>query len=326
MIRFGAWVALAALLAATQPASAQDAVAVVEPDVPAEYTALIDSAVEEFAGGRWVEARALFGRAQAMYPNARALRGVGMAAFELRDYVEACRALEGALLATRRPLSVEQRRQVEALRARALNFVGRFVLGAVSAGATLSVDGHVVPPGPTILLSIGDHELVLSEPSRAPRRISIAVRGGEADLAIDFPEGDLSAAVAPEAVVALDAPRTRPSRGDTRDESTGSAWPYAVVGVGAALTVAGAIVLGVGISDYSTVSGATAGSAEWADLESAYDRAPTLGWIGGALLGVGLASAGLGVVWAVTRGGEHADDGETWVALGLGSITVGGQF
>ena len=326
MLRFGGSVAFAALLVVVQPARAQDAVAVVEPAVPAEYASLIDSAVEEFAAGRWAEARALFSRAQAMYPNARALRGAGMAAFELRDYVEAYRSLSEALVATRRSLSAEQRAQVEALRARAQNFVGRFALEPVAAGATLSVDGRVVALGPTLILAIGEHELTLSEPSRPARRTSVNVLGGEADVAVVFPPGDTIAAAAPETVVALDPPRAVPVQSAIPRRSTASAWPYVIVGVGSALTIAGAIFLGLGISDASTVSDATAGSAEWADLESAYDRAPTLQWTGGALLGVGLAAVGTGIVWAVGQSGADADDGETWVALGLGSLTVGGRF
>src|SRR5262249_43441282 len=58
---------------------------------------LIADAVAEYDAGHFEEARALFRRAQAEAPSARTLRGIGMASFELRDYVEADRALAAAL-------------------------------------------------------------------------------------------------------------------------------------------------------------------------------------------------------------------------------------
>ncbi len=318
-------VALAVLLSIAPLARAQDAAAATDAAAPADYGALIDSAVEEFAAGRWAEARALFGRAQAMYPNARALRGVGMAAYELRDYVEAYRALGDALVATRRPLSAEQRAQVEALRARTENFVGRFALEPAAAGATLTVDGRAVPLDRTLFLGIGDHELALLEPARAPRRTSVSVRGGEVDVALAFPPTEALpvAPPTPGPSVALGDPDPEP---EPVASSGGSAWPYVVLGVGAAGTVAGGILLGVGLSDYSSVSGATAGSAEWADLESANARTVTLQWAGGALAGVGLAAVVTGLAWALGEPGEEARARDAWVSFGLGSVALGGRF
>lgn len=327
MNRVVSCVALAVLLSIAPLARAQDAAAATEVAAPADYGPLIDSAVEEFAAGRWAEARALFGRAQAMYPNARALRGVGMAAYELRDYVEAYRALGDALVATRRPLSAEQRAQVEALRARTENFVGRFALEPAAAGATLTVDGRAVPLERTLLLGIGDHELDLVEPARAPRRASVSVRGGEVDVALAFPPAEALpvAPPTPGPSVALGDPNPEPEPAPAAS-SGGSAWPYVLLGVGAAGTIAGGTLLGVGLSDYSTVSGATVGSAEWADLESANARTVTLQWAGAALAGVGLAAVVTGLAWALGESGEEARARDAWVSFGLGSVALGGRF
>src|SRR6188508_389327 len=70
----------------------------------AAYRASVDEAVAEFSAGHWEEARTLFKRAHERQPNARTLRGMGMAAFEMRMYVTAIRELEAALRDARKPL------------------------------------------------------------------------------------------------------------------------------------------------------------------------------------------------------------------------------
>src|SRR5437868_2687260 len=105
---FFARVALALSLAAAtnQVALAAPAAAPVvkEPAESPQYRALLEEAVGEYDARRYEEARALFRRAHDLSPNARTLRGIGMASFELREYVEALRSLEGSLADKRRPL------------------------------------------------------------------------------------------------------------------------------------------------------------------------------------------------------------------------------
>jgi len=60
-------------------------------------------AVAEYEAGHYQEARALFRQAHEKSPTARTLRGIGMASFELRDYVEATRALTASLRDVRPP-------------------------------------------------------------------------------------------------------------------------------------------------------------------------------------------------------------------------------
>ena len=62
---------------------------------------LIGDAVAEYDAGHFQEARALFRQAHEKSPTARTLRGIGMCSFELRDYVEAARALGGVAARTR---------------------------------------------------------------------------------------------------------------------------------------------------------------------------------------------------------------------------------
>src|SRR3954468_5859705 len=69
-----------------------------DPAETPQYRSLLEEAVAEYDARRYEEARALFRRAHDLSPNARTMRGIGMASFELREYVEALRALEGALV------------------------------------------------------------------------------------------------------------------------------------------------------------------------------------------------------------------------------------
>lgn len=144
---------------------------------------LIGDAVAEYEAGHYQEARALFRQAHERSPSARTLRGIGMASFELRDYVEATRALTASLRDTRRPLTAEQKRHAEALLARAHTFVGRFTMKLKPAGSSLFVDGHPaeLEPDGMLLLAFGRHQLSLRCSSCAPteKDEEINVAGGE---------------------------------------------------------------------------------------------------------------------------------------------------
>src|SRR6185369_15657579 len=134
---------LAAVLIVGIVAARPRVVAAQEAETP-QYRGLLSEAVAEYDARRYEEARALFRRAHEIAPNARTLRGIGMASFELREYVEALRALEGSLVEQRRPLTAPQRQQVEGLLERTRAFVGRFVLHLTPPDANLRVDGAPV--------------------------------------------------------------------------------------------------------------------------------------------------------------------------------------
>jgi hypothetical protein len=162
-------------------ARAADRAADANADTPAAQ--LIGDAVTEYDAGRYDEARALFRLAHQKAPTARTLRGIGMASFELRDYVEAARTLAGALREERRPLTEEQRRQVEGLLARADTFVGRFSPQVRPASAELLVDGQVAPrePDGSLLLGFGHHRITARCASCSPTEkvFEVEVAGGE---------------------------------------------------------------------------------------------------------------------------------------------------
>src|SRR6266704_960888 len=99
---FGRLALVMAALATANQAFAAPGPAVQEPSESAQYRALLEEAVTEYDARHYEEARALFRRAHEVSPNARTLRGIGMASFELREYIEALRSLEGSLADKRR--------------------------------------------------------------------------------------------------------------------------------------------------------------------------------------------------------------------------------
>jgi hypothetical protein len=156
----------------------------------APAAALIAEAIAEYEAARFEEARVLFRRAQDQSPSARTLRGIGMASFEVRDYVEAVRTLAAALREERHALTPEQRRHVDGLLARAEAFVGRFTLVLPQSDASVTVDDGPVrrEADGTLLLQFGRHVIVTRCTAcvSAPRQLEVL--GGERrNLELGFP-------------------------------------------------------------------------------------------------------------------------------------------
>ncbi|MBX3271881.1 MAG: tetratricopeptide repeat protein [Sandaracinaceae bacterium] len=177
MVRFGVaalvgWLGVA--LVAAPPCRADD-----EP--PAGYQAIIREAVREFDAERWAEARAHFERAHALFPNARTLRGIGMCAFEQRDYPAAIDLLERSLRDARRALTAAQRAETEDLLGRARVYVGSFRIVTDPPGAELRVDGEVPARAEDgrVTLAVGEHELLARAPGHHEARRRLRVGGGE---------------------------------------------------------------------------------------------------------------------------------------------------
>lgn len=172
------------VLAATAPvAHAQDA------------RALTREALREFERGNFEEARALFLRAHELEPSARLERGAGMAAFEVRDYVQAYRLLQRALASDQRPLTEAQRAETRALLERTQAFLGRFQFSLSPPGATLQIDLRPPErePDGAVLLSVGQHSVVVEAPGHRSREQALEVRGGEDETLIIRLEPDENA-------------------------------------------------------------------------------------------------------------------------------------
>ena len=107
--------------------------------------------------------------------------------------------------------------------------------------------------------------------------------------------------------------------------SGGDATPWIVVGVGGALVVAGAVMMGVGVSEAQRVTDAPVGS-RWVDLQGAADSANILWGVGIGAAALGLAAVGAGIAWALASspGSESGTAGVTAIRVGLGSLSIEG--
>lgn len=147
---------------------------------------LTREALREFERGNFEEARALFLRAHELEPSARLERGAGMAAFEVRDYVQAHRLLQRALDSEQRPLTPDQRAETEELLQRTQAFLGRFRFALQPQDATVQIDLRAPEPEPdgTVVLSVGEHSIVVEAEGHRSREQELEVRGGEDETII----------------------------------------------------------------------------------------------------------------------------------------------
>jgi hypothetical protein len=194
--------------------------------------ALIDDAVAEYDAHHFEEARALFRRAHQLAPSARTWRGIGMAAFELRDYVKSLRALEASLVDWRSPLTGAERDEVQALAARARVFVGHFVIHLSPKEAVLRVDDAptTLDDGDILMLESGRHVLTALGDDRRTETREINVVGGERrEISITLPP--------------MPRPEIELGNGPRADVAapSGAAWWFAGAGALAAGAVGGVL-------------------------------------------------------------------------------------
>ncbi len=151
---------------------------------PPGYRETIEQALSEYGLKNYEEASTLFSRAHELYPNARTLRGMGMAAFELRRYEESANDLEAALASKVRPLDGELRQETEALLTRARGFLAVVKVELAPNNATLLLDGQPVN-GNELNLRLGEHTLEVRAQDYRPETRTVRVHGGEV-LRIDI--------------------------------------------------------------------------------------------------------------------------------------------
>jgi hypothetical protein len=293
------------------------------PDPATPPAELIGDAVAEYDAGRYEEARALFRAAHDKAPTARTLRGIGMASFELRDYVEAVRALGGALTEQRRALTDEQRQQVQQLLGRAETFVGRFALKLQPPDAALTVDDKpsAREADGTLLLPFGHHRVAAHcatcQPSQ--KELEVDVIGGEhRDLEIV-----LGAAGVPPMVGSPQDGGGSPVVIDRKDAgaSGGDKTPYWWAGASAAALL-----------------GATAGGLYWGNraheldtCRMAGDRCKNESTLAternlaiGVTMSLGAVAVTAGIIAAVTR--KSGGSATSTVACGVGKGAVACAF
>lgn len=171
--------------AAAKPESVAPSTAVgaggAQADDPAGYRDAVEHALAELRLGHFNEARAMFLHAHELLPNARTLRGMGLAEFELRSYVDSIAHLQESLASTVRPLGPQLREETSVLLARASQYVTRLELKVLPSDAQVTMDGAPanLTPGLALLLAAGDHELAVSAPGHIAQRRKVHALGGD---------------------------------------------------------------------------------------------------------------------------------------------------
>jgi hypothetical protein len=210
-------------LASVAAAQAAPGVAPESDDTEARYQTTVENAVREFGMSNWAEARALFRRAHALKASARTWRGMGMAAFELKLYVEALRELTAALAEKQNPLTEDQSRQVQGLIEQSKAFVGRYrvVLSPETAKAKIDGQDAWLDPGNVLILSLGDHELTANAEGHQELRMSLRVEGGEDnELKLELSKTDAAPLAAAPLAAPAQAPAPAHSNGDGSTATT----------------------------------------------------------------------------------------------------------
>lgn len=306
-----------------------------QPSVEARYRDTIAEAVSEFEGGHFEEAFALFRQAHALIPNARTLRGMGMAAFEVRRYPDAVRDLSAALTERNRALTAEQRAEVQALLVRAQGFVGRFRISVTPSDAAVTLDGNPLQlePDGSLMLQIGTYQLAASAPGRSPATRPIQVDGGEDEtitLVVEEPTHVVE--TAPDHVEGtpdhLGDEHTTRRRRRARVEHRSSTGGVVLVVTGGALVV-GSLASAIWWQDRNReLARCDAGGCSNEDtlrFQRGLSVALTIGFGAGALV-TGIAGA---VV--LTSGGDDEEPADAEAAsIGcsptLGGVTCAGRF
>jgi hypothetical protein len=272
-------------------------------DDPA-YQRAVEQALHEYQLGNFSEAKAFFAQAHALSPNARTLRGLGMSAYELRNYVDAIAYFEQALEASQRPLTPSMRTEVAQLLAQARSFITRLTLTLQPRTTEVRVDTRPVRPDASgvILLDPGEHELLFALPEREPITRNLRTDGGESlSMSVSFP--------APQHAETPAAPAPLPLTAAAPAGSSTSLAPWFVIGGGAAVAIAGGVFLGVALSDKASVEHPDArdgGLPYYPNYAGAEKRVFPFSVIGISGLGLGVASMIAGLLWKIGDAGERA--------------------
>jgi hypothetical protein len=324
------WLSLCLACALSSSASAQS-----KRDLD-DYQRAVKQALHEYDLGNFAEAKAFFTQAHAISPNARTLRGLGMSSYELRTYVEAIGYFEQALTATERALTPQMRAEVAQLLTQARAFVTRVRVTLEPSSATLRLDTRPISTDDQgyVLLDPGTHELVAEAPDRETATRSIRTEGGE-QLALTI---SLHATnVEPKVEAPSEAPQpvfaeTAAPKPQEAPESSSIA-PWILIGSGAAVNIAGDVMLGVMFSNKHFVEHAPAGS-NYQQFRGATQSVFPLSVAGFVTASVGLAAVIAGVTWKLTEGSEsqsHENESANESAgakleVGPGAVRVSGRF
>jgi hypothetical protein len=316
------WLMLPSPTRAEEPAS---------PAAQPSYDELIRRALQEFKLGHWTEARIYFANAHALQPNARTLRGLGLACYEARSYVEAIAFFEQSLANQQQPLTPGMRDECSRLLAQARQFVANAKIELEPANVELLLDSRPIQLGPdaSVLLDPGQHEFLARAEGFEPATETVRAEGGDVlsvhlHLKPIVPNAPLAPAQdSPFLQVPVEetvSPATKPPPSKAAELA-----PWIVIGASGAVAVTGVIFLGVAASDKSAAEHPDAG-ATWADVQHATKQGRAFFPLGFVLLGTGLAGVAAGCLWKLWPTLTERQVGAANIRLTPGGVVVSGTL
>jgi hypothetical protein len=146
----------------------------------ADYDELLDRALDAFDVHDYARARALFERAYELRPNARVLRGLGIAALHLKRFSVARRELTAALVEPKQPLTGAQRAGVTQLLSWMQAHLGALQLRVQPDNAEVTVDGE--PLSERVLVAApGAHRIRVSSDGYTAQERAVQLTAGQED-------------------------------------------------------------------------------------------------------------------------------------------------
>ena len=320
-------IGLAIVLLSISPASGAHADEPVKQNAPTSYDDLIDRALLEFKLGHWTEARVYFADAHALQPNARTLRGLGLACYEARNYVEAINFLEQALVNQQQPLTPTMRDECSALLQQARQFVSTVTLEVDPANAEILLDSKPIQRGADgrILLDPGKHDLLVRARGFEPATQTLTAEGGgplHTYVHLE-PFEPNNPPTAPRVAPFVETPSAQQAA--TAGQSTANPiGPWIVIGASGAVLVASAIFLGVAVTDKS-IAEHPDDRTTWAEARRATSQGRAFFPLGFVLLGTGLAGVAAGSLWKLWPSLTEREDGAN-VYLTPSGVVVSGRL
>lgn len=246
---------------------------------------------------------------------------LGELELDLGQDVEAATHLEYAEKHAPNSLSPALKKRIGDMAAKSRARVGALTFAVTPADALLAIDGKDVGrslEGPTFVKP-GAHEITASLAGYDKATESVSATAGQ-PLTVTLTLKTSTAATAPPPVAPPPPTQPPPPGGDDGGAPI-AAW--VTFGAGTTVAVVGGVLLAVGFAGQSGTKQdanaladqggrcepASAGfEAQCDDLISSQSSDNTLVGVGAGMLGVGAATAIVGLVWALTSGGDGADN------------------
>lgn len=296
-------------------------------DAPVTYEDTIRRALQEFDLDHWYEAKVLFERAHALRPNARTLRGLGLACYEAQQYVEAIGYFEQALVHEVQPLTPEMRDDVTRYLRQARQFVSRVELQIQPASAQLAIDARAaapLPPDGVVLLDPGPHDMRFAADGCETELRRVLADGHVIQLQVTLKSTAITLTPQPPVPAPPVSPIGITSQAHDPPRDANHLGPWLVVGLSAAVTVAGGTLFAVALANKARVAHPDT-PARWSDYAGTYETGKVLFPLGATLFGVGLAGLATGLTLRFLPDSKPSAEGAA-VVVGPGSVHLTGHL